>query len=95
MFKLKYANTGVILFFIVLHSLNSFAQDTTNVKIDSLKIYPPLKSSGKVLLLDSSSFITISKQDIQRASYTTFFDILKSRNVSYPLSLGFYGQNNS
>lgn len=94
MLKLKYANSVFFLFFY-LHISNVYAQDTTQVISDSVKIYPPLKSSGRVLLLDSTNFITISKLDIQRTSYTTLFDIIKSKNLAYPLSLGFYGQNNS
>ncbi len=94
MLKLKYANI-IIFISIFLHISNLFSQDTTNIVKDSIKIYPPLMASGKVLLLDSTSFCNISKYDIQKTSYTTLFDILKTKNFAYPLSLGFYGQNNS
>jgi len=92
--KLKYANI-IIFFSIFLHISNLFAQDTTNIVKDRTRFYPPIMASGRVLLLDSSSFYNISKYDIQKTSYTTLFDILKSKNFAYPLSLGFYGQNNS
>jgi outer membrane cobalamin receptor len=74
---------------------NPQVADTTKFVMDTVGLRKPLKNHTKIILGQHSPYKTISKHDILFKSYYTFFEIFKSSNIGYPLSLGFPGMNNS
>jgi hypothetical protein len=69
--------------------------DTTKIIIDTLGLYKPIKNFGTILTSTYEKSNYISKKDLSYDTYYTASDILKNRHIGFPVSLGFYGMNNS
>lgn len=79
----------------IQNELESESNDTTKVVIDTLGLYKPVRNFGKMLITTAEENKFISKKDILYETYYTASDILKNQHIGFPISLGFYGLNNS
>lgn len=77
----------------LINSFSNSAKDTTQ-KIDTT-IYKALKFHGKLMNEANTASLNISKRESRFIEYISSFDIIKKSDyTTYPINLGFNGQNN-
>ncbi len=69
--------------------------DTTKFKMDTVGLSKPFNNFGAIELSKPNYYKNITKKDIVFDTYYTISDILKNRHIGFPMSLGFYGMNNT